>query len=67
MHSHFGLGERGGIGGGREGERERARGDKTVIMAEVSQIHQYIWHQIVESNEPSFHPGPFRRKVYQIF
>ena len=52
MHSHFGIGERGGIGGGREGGRERARGDKTVIMAEVSQIHQYIWHQIVLLGEP---------------
>ena len=29
--------------GGREGGRERGRGDKTVIIAKVNQIHQNIW------------------------
>jgi len=32
-----------GLGRGKGGGRERGRGDKTVIIAEINQIHKYIW------------------------
>ena len=40
-----------------EGGRERGRGDKTVIIAKVNQIHQNIWRQIFVFGEPQAKPN----------